>query len=284
MVFVDGEQGVDADVAKVVDGQDGARMQFTLDADVHLIRTRSLIVGRIQGGTGNVGTGRQSVGEKGAVGLRASGSGGGLERCLQRRDIGSYTADGLAADLGGDVFAIDGSERGAIGKSHTAGRAGTGGGVEKTGWQTAGTIKQDVIEDAVFIVNASACADHGLAAAGGIPGNADGAAEVVVGLVDFFAEAGANFVEQGNSGQVTIGTTGVAVVADAIGKGKVRLNLPAVTEVSLNAGIELTATVLTELFDLGEATFAVAESDAGDRIVQRIANATCEWSSGSGGF
>ncbi len=67
---------------------------------------------------------------------------------------------------------------------------------EQTLGQLGGAVKQSVVEDGVFVVDAGARPDDGFALLGGIPGKADLRSELGVGLIDWVAQSRSELIQQ----------------------------------------------------------------------------------------
>src|SRR5215813_11094435 len=264
-----------ADVAQIIHGNNRPRFQLTLHASVHLIGARGLIIGRVQRYAGYRRARCQSVGYISAVGLSARLRRGLLELLLQCNDLGYDIPDGLAAKR-------QGVHHSAVRKIECAARTNILRQVEKTGGQTTRPIKQHVVEDCIFIVDARAGANRGFSIFPGIPGKTQSSAHIVVGLVYAAAKSWANLIQQvagaadrrrigaGNGPEIRVGATRVAVVAHAIDEGKVRLHLPRVTQIGLKTRIILSAAVLAKVVDFRKTALPVTQADAAYGVVQGI--------------
>src|SRR2546422_5346701 len=135
--------------------------------------------------------------------------------------------------------------------------------------QATWTIKQNVVEDRVFIIDSGPDPYNRLAVLPRIPGDAEGAPVVLVGLADAATQPRSKHIQQsasagdqrgrraGNGGQIGIGATCVADIAEATSEVEIGPDLPGITHVPLEAGVKLTARGEPELRDFCEESLAV---------------------------
>src|SRR5439155_1467253 len=118
-----------------------------------------------------------------------------------------------------------------------------------------------------------------------IPSKSECASNISIRLRNAAAETWSHLIQQiaaaaresrsgdrgaGNRSQIRVRASGVAVVADAIDEGKIRLHLPVVPDINLEARVELPSAILAELRDFRKTTLPVAQADARYRIIQGI--------------
>src|SRR5580698_10070362 len=165
-------------------------------------------------------------------------------------------------------------------------------------------IKQRVVEDRVFVVDSGACPDDGFAFLRRIPGKTDLRSKLRVGLPDGIAQrsslrvhtpliqqrsaAGARCSRSQqsrrsrarNGCQIAVRAAGVTVVTQAVGKGKVGLDLPGIAHIPLQTVVVLAARREAEAWFLGEEALAVAQIGACQRVVNRVVGSAAHWARG----
>src|SRR5205807_5593371 len=92
--------------------------------------------------------------------------------------------------------------------------------IESSSHQAQRPVKENVIVNDVLIVETNAAAQYGLAVALRIPGNSQLRGEISVGLLDPIAQSREYSIDCWIGRQITVGTTGVAVVTQAQADGE----------------------------------------------------------------
>src|SRR2546423_410570 len=278
-----------ADVPKIVHRHNGARLQLVLNTYIHLIGTWRLVVGRIERHAGHIRSRRQSITDKATVCLCPSLSRRLLELLLKSDHLRYDIANGLTAESGS-------IHNTSIRQVQLTTGANVLSQVEEAARQSPRAIEQHVVEHRIFVVDARPRADRGFSMIPRVPGEPYSPAHVSVWLVNRSSKSWAHLIEQvsaaseswssaaGHGSQVGIGTTRVAIVANAIQQGKVRLHFPVIASIDLEARIELASAVLSKLLDFRKAPLSIAQSNACHRIIQWIRGTARKGPPGGSGF
>src|SRR5882762_773387 len=214
---------------------------FALNADIHLHRTRALVLGREQGDW-KAHIASQKVPHKVWVRSFEIEWVERLVQLLEGDQPGSCIADG---DIGATellvnlkcLSTVDGNglrlALGVTGVNHL---------VEGARAQPQRTIKQDVIVDHVLVKQPDTTANHSLAIAPRVPGKANLRSKVLVRLSYRVSIPGVGGIDFRDRRQIAVGPTGIAVPAQARIQRKVVLNLPGVSHVETDSVIRAQTT------------------------------------------
>ncbi len=203
VIGVNAKRKLSAEFADVIDGEHAADAHLTLDAggDVDYARSaesgseQATEVGHASGEGIDIGAGGNGGLSVLELLLEILNGGGDDDGTLGAGDGG---ADGLAADLAGDVEAIDGINDGAAREKRGAGGTEGEAAIELAGGEAVDAILIRILEKEIVVEDSGAGADDGAAAVTGIPGKTDLRREIVMrivdaiaeGLIDAFAEGG----------------------------------------------------------------------------------------------
>src|SRR5205814_7764622 len=154
------------DVAHKVHTQDRALPQFTLHANVHLHSAWCLIVGRKESHAVDVGRKSKGIADIAEVVLWSGRSHRLLVLLLCRADFVRNLADRLAAKIRCEALAARQRYR-EVGAT----KAGYSGAEEQSFLKSSRTVKQDIVEDVVFIEQPDTGADRSFAVLPRVPGS-----------------------------------------------------------------------------------------------------------------
>jgi len=136
------------------------------------------------------------------------------------------------------------------------------------------SIKQNVVEDCVVVVDADARANHGLAIAFGIPGNSELRGKVEIGIAHSVAEAREKVINGCKWRQIAIGSTGIAHVANPDCSREIGFHLPTITNIRAQTVVGAEATIrFAKALQFGEGTLPVSYDNEVSCVIQRTGSA-----------
>ena len=153
----------------------------------------------------------------------------------------------------------------------------------KAPWGSRKAIKQNVVENRVVVVDAYAGANHGLAIAFGIPGNAELRGKVEIGIAHTVAEAREKVINRCKCRQIAIGSTRIAHVANADCSREIGFHLPTVTNIRTQTIVGAEATIrFAKALQFSEGTLSVSYDDEVSRVIQWTGSARLTSGAGQG--
>src|ERR1051326_2654037 len=147
--------------------------------------------------------------------------------------------------------------------------------VEGTGLQPERSVKQYVVEDDVFVEQTRTRADHSPSILVGIPRDANLRREIHIGLIDPVPHPRKGSIDGRIGPEVAIGASGIVVISQSNGQREVRLDLPTVPKVPPQAIVGAqTASREAQCRRESAKSQAVSISDSLHRIIERISRST----------
>src|SRR5580698_5056136 len=233
VILINSQQIMSLHIAHEIGAKHHAGTKFMLYASVDLHRTRAFVV-RIE--HGSAGAKPVSLIQKRAHVVRIGQILEWRERLVQlliRLNLigdapnGNKTAAWTAAECWQRKCA-PGSH---YGERRVGGGAGGGKLSEGAGLFAVGSVEGYVIPNRIFVEDANARPNYGLAVTLGIPGNTELRSKVQVGLFDRIAQTGHQGIELRNSRKIAVGTASVTNIAQTIRHRNVLSDLPIVPHV-----------------------------------------------------